>query len=306
MIYTITFNPAIDLVFQVNHLNIGQLNRVDNEDFVAGGKGINVSVLLKRFDKDNIATGFIGGFTGQFIISQLEKEGIKSAFIEADGITRVNCKIHSDSETEINGNGPIISEENFQKFLKFFKSELKENDYVFLSGNSAKGMTSDSYSQVAKLCQDMNVKLILDSNLDNLTSCLIYKPFIIKPNHHELGEIFNIKINTVKEIIYYAKKLQEYGAKNVLVSRGSHGAILVSQEGKVYESNVPSGNVINSVGAGDSMLAGFMAKYMEEENYKESLLQGAASGSATAFSTGIGQIKLIEELKKQITVKEIV
>lgn len=305
MIYTITFNPAVDLVFQLDRLNLGELNRVKRENFVAGGKGINISVLLKRLDKDSIATGFIGGFTGQFIIDDLKEEGIESAFIQVEGNTRVNCKIHSECETEINGNGPIISEEKFNDFINYFERELKKDDVVFLAGNAAPGMRADSYTSIAKLCLVKGAKFILDSNLQNLTSCLEYRPFIIKPNHHELGEIFDIELNTIDQIVYYAKKLQEKGARNVLVSRGKDGAILITEDKKVYQSNVPKGKVVNSVGAGDSMLAGFMAKYIDEENYVDSLLQGAAAGSATAFSTGICQLSLIEKLKEDILVKEL-
>lgn len=305
MIYTITFNPAVDLVIQVPKCQLGTLNRSKGEEYVAGGKGINMSVLLKRLGIDNIATGFFGGFSGKYIKEFLENEGIKPQFISVEGTTRINVKIKGEVETEINAAGPTVGKEKFQELVNYFEAVLKEGDIVFLAGNAAPGLDETSYVEVAKLCHARGVKLVLDTTKDSLLACLPYHPFIIKPNQHELEELFGVKIKTQQEMIAYAFKLQEKGARNVLVSCGGEGAFLVGETGKVLTSNTPKGTLINSVGAGDSMLAGFMAKYIETSDFEESLKQGAASGSATAFSVGIAKRELIEELMPQIKIKEI-
>ncbi|WP_124057703.1 1-phosphofructokinase [Vaginisenegalia massiliensis] len=305
MIYTITFNPAVDVVLTGQHFQLGQLNRSSHEGYVAGGKGINMSVLLKRLGKDSVATGFLAGFTGQFIESELRKEGVEPDFIQIEGITRINCKLHADTETEINGNGPEISPENFDRFYQYFNERLEAGDLVFLAGNAAPGMAADAYQKIAALCWQRQAYLILDTNLALLTACLPHHPFIIKPNHHELGEIFGVEIKAIDEIIYYGRALQEKGARHVLVSRGGQGAVLITEEGLMYQSSVPTGQVLNSVGAGDSMLAGFMASYLDTKNFETALRRGAAAGSATAFSVGIGQADFIQQLENQISVSEI-
>ena len=305
MIYTITFNPAVDLVIQVPNCQLGTLNRSMSEEYVAGGKGINISVVLKRLGVDNIATGFLGGFTGKFIEEFLEKEGVITHFISVDGTTRINVKVKGEVETEINAAGPNVRKEKFQELVNYLEDKVKEEDVVFLAGNAAPGLDETSYVEIAKLCRSRDVKLVLDTTKALLLACLPYQPFIIKPNQHELEELFGVNIETQEEMIAYAFKLQEKGARNVLVSCGGEGAFLVSETGEVLTSNTPKGKLINSVGAGDSMLAGFMAKYIETSDFKESLKQGAASGSATAFSVGIATRELIEELIPQIKIKEI-
>lgn len=305
MIYTITFNPAIDLVIKVPNVQLGELNRSIGESYVAGGKGINMSVILKRLGLHNTAVAFLGGFSGEYIKQELQKDGIDVQSFEVDNITRINVKVKSEEETEINAAGAFVSRKDFEKMLAFFNQELKENDTVFLAGNKAPGMTSSDYVAIAKLCKKRNVNLVLDTTKELLTECLEHAPFIIKPNHHELGEIFNVTVKTEEEIIMYAKKLQEKGARNVLVSRGGEGSLLVTEDNQILTANVPKGKVVNSVGAGDSMLAGFMAKYIEEKNYAKALKQGAATGSATAFSVGIAEKSLIDELLNQIVVQKI-
>ena len=302
MLYTITFNPAIDLVIRVDHCQLGELNRSTGEDYVAGGKGINMSVILHRLGHKNVATGFLAGFSGEFIKQSLLEEGITPHFVQVEGTTRINVKLKSTQETEINAAGPYVPAEKFTELLSYFEQHLQTDDVVFLAGNAAPGMTSQAYVAIAKLCQEKHAKLVLDTTKTLLTECLSYQPFIIKPNHHELGEIFGVELHTEEAIITYAKKLQEKGARNVLVSRGGNGALLVSETGEVYTSNVPKGTVVNSVGAGDSMLAGFMAAYLETSDYATALKQGAATGSATAFSVGIATLEFINELKQQITV----
>ena len=305
MIYTITFNPAVDLVIQVPNCQLGTLNRSKGEEYVAGGKGINMSILLKRLGIDNIATGFLGGFSGDYIKDFLENEGIKPQFISVEGTTRINVKVKGEVETEINAAGPNVGKEKFQELVNYFEGVLKEEDVVFLAGNAAPGLDETSYVEIAKLCYTRGSKLVLDTTKDFLLSCLPYHPFIIKPNQHELEELFGVKIETQEELIAYAFKLQETGARNVLISCGGEGAFLVSETGQVLTSNTPKGKLINSVGAGDSMLAGFMAKFIETSDYKESLKQGAAAGSATAFSIGIATKMLINELLSKIEITEI-
>ena len=305
MIYTITFNPAVDLVIQVPNCQLGALNRSKGEEYVAGGKGINMSIVLKRLGVDNIATGFLGGFSGKYIEEFLEKEGITPQFISVEGTTRINVKVKGEVETEINAAGPTVDAEKFQRLMNYFEEVLQEGDVVFLAGNAAPGLDETSYVEIAKLCHARGVKLVLDTTKESLLACLPYQPFIIKPNQHELEELFGVNIQTQDEIVRYALQLQKTGARNVLVSCGGDGAFLVSETGQVFTSNIPKGTLVNSVGAGDSMLAGFMAKFIETNDFRKSLKQGAASGSATAFSVGIATREWIEELMPQINIKEI-
>ena len=305
MIYTITFNPAVDLVIQVPNCQLGTLNRSMGEEYVAGGKGVNMSIVLKRLGVYNIATGFLGGFSGKYIEEFLEKEGITPQFISVEGTTRINVKVKGEVETEINAAGATVDAEKFQQLMNYFEEVLQDGDIVFLAGNAAPGLDETSYVEIAKLCHAREVKLVLDTTKESLLACLPYHPFMIKPNQHELEELFGVKIETQEEMIAYTFKLQEKGARNVLISCGGEGAFLVSETGQVLTSNTPKGKLINSVGAGDSMLAGFMAKYIETNDFKESLKQGAASGSATAFSVGIATRELIEALIPQIKIKKI-
>ena len=305
MIYTITFNPAVDLVIQVPNCQLGTLNRSMGEEYVAGGKGINMSIVLKRLGIDNIATGFLGGFSGKFIEEFLEKEGITPQFISVEGTTRINVKVKGEVETEINAAGPNVGVEKFQQLVNYFQDILKEGDIVFLAGNAAPGLDETSYVEIARLCHARGVKLVLDTTKNSLLACLPYQPFMIKPNQHELEELFGVKIETQEEMLNYAFQLREKGVRNVLISCGGEGAFLVSETGQVLISNTPKGTLVNSVGAGDSMLAGFMAKFIETSDYRMSLKQGAASGSATAFSVGIATRELIEELIPHIKIEEI-
>ena len=305
MIYTITFNPAVDLVIQVPNCQLGALNRSKGEEYVAGGKGINMSIILKRLGVDNIATGFLGGFSGKYIEEFLGKEGINPQFIAVEGTTRINVKVKGEVETEINAAGPNVGVEKFQQLMNYFKDVLKEGDIVFLAGNAAPGLDEMSYVEIARLCYARGVKLVLDTTKNSLLACLPYQPFMIKPNQHELEELFGVNIQTQDEMLNYAFQLREKGARNVLISCGGKGAFLVSETGQVLISNTPKGTLINSVGAGDSMLAGFMAKFIETNDYRKSLKQGAASGSATAFSVGIATRALIEELMPHIKIEEI-
>lgn len=306
MIYTITFNPAIDLIYQLDELKPGQLNRSKQDYQVIGGKGINASIIFKRLGQENVALGFVGGFTGDYIRRELEHIGIGTDFIELDQTTRLNAKIKArNNETEINGAGPKITSNDMTAFLTKLANLLEAGDVVFLAGNKAPGMASGDYVAVAKICQEKGALLVLDSNGDLLTDSLAYQPFIIKPNQDELGEVFDTQVDSLDQTIELAKVLQDRGARNVLVSLGGKGSLLVTEEGQVIQASAPRGEVVNSTGAGDSMLAAFMSQYLETKDYQQSLIQGAAAGSATAFSVWLAEKDHIEELKYQVKLKII-
>lgn len=305
MIYTITFNPAVDLVVKASDVMLGELNRSSGEDYVAGGKGINMSVVLQRLGIENTAIACLGGFTGDFIISELEKDNIPVKKIAVDGITRINVKLKSKTETEINAQGAPVNREQMAELLVFLENTLSQNDVVMLAGNIAPSMSADDYVAIAKVCANNQTKFVLDTTKALLTACLPYKPFLIKPNHHELGEIFGVTIETEEDILTYVAKLQEMGATNVLISRGGDGALLVSENGDVYRANVPKGQVVNSVGAGDSMLAGFLSDYLQNNDFASALKMGTATGSATAFSVGIATKEKVESLLPDIEVNKL-
>ena len=303
MIYTVTLNPSIDYVINLKSLNTGQINRVNSENVYPGGKGINVSRVLKTLGYDNVATGFISGFTGDFIINSLCEFGVKSDFIKLDNdFTRINVKIKSNEETEINGGGPHISDEKLKELFDKL-SDLKEDDILILAGSIPSTLSDDLYEKIIKHVEDNKVKVVVDATKNLLLNVLKYNPFLIKPNNHELEEIFNVKLDNLNDITTYAKKLQEMGARNVLVSMGEDGALLITENGQVLISNAPNGRVINSVGAGDSMVAGFICGYLNSNSYEEALKLGSASGSATAFSSDLAKKELIYELIKEIKVE---
>lgn len=303
MIYTVTLNPSIDYVIKLEHLNTGHVNRVNSENIYPGGKGINVSRILKTLGNDNVATGFVSNFTGDFIKKSLYEQNIKSDFIQLDnGFTRINVKIKSDEETEINGGGPHISDEKLEEL--FYKlSKLKEDDILILAGSIPSTLSEDLYEKIMSRVRENKVKVVVDATKSLLLNVLKYNPFLIKPNNHELEEIFNVKLESQNDIITYAKKLQEMGGRNILVSMGKDGAILLSENKEVYVSNVAKGEVINSVGAGDSMVAGFISGYLKTYSYEEALRLGAASGSATAFSSDLASKDFIDELIKEINIE---
>lgn len=303
MIYTVTLNPSIDYVINLEYLNTGHVNRVNSEHVYPGGKGINVSRILKTLGHDNVATGFVSNFTGDFIINSLSDLNVKSDFIKLDnGFTRINVKIKSDEETEINGGGPHISHEKLRELFDKL-SKLKENDILVLAGSIPSTLKEDLYEKIMEHVKANNVKVVVDATKNLLLNVLKYNPFLIKPNNHELEEMFNVKLESIDDIVTYGKKLQEMGARNVLVSRGKDGALLITENKEVFISNVPKGRVVNSVGAGDSMVAGFISGYINRNSYEEALKLGAASGSATAFSSDLANKELIGELIKEINVE---
>lgn len=300
MIYTITFNPALDYIAQVENFEIGQINRTKTEKILPGGKGLNVSTVLKNLGLENTALGFIAGFTGKELKRKIEEYGIETDFVEVkNGITRINVKISSKEETALNGNGPEISEEELQQLLEKIE-RIQENDIVILAGNVPKCIKNDIYEIICNKLEKNGVTFIVDSTRELLINVLKYKPFLIKPNKDELQETFNVKINTNEQIVEYAKKLQEMGAQNVLISLGGEGAILVTKDNKQYYKKAPKGQVVNTVGAGDSMVAGFIAGYLKSGDYEQALKMGIATGSASTFSINLATKEEVEILLKNI------
>lgn len=300
MIYTVTFNPALDYVVGVEHLTLGEVNRTTKEAIYYGGKGINVSAVLKELKVESIALGFVAGFTGDALERGVKEMGIVTDFIHLkEGMSRINVKIKSDQESEINGQGPEITKEAIE--LLFDKlDQLKEGDSLVLAGSIPKTLPSDIYERIMERLQEKKIRVIVDATKDLLLNVLKYKPFLIKPNNHELGEMFGVILKTNEEIISYGKKLQDMGARNVLISMAGDGSILIDKTGNVYQMGVPAGKVKNSVGAGDSMVAGFLAGYAETNNYEEALKLGTATGSATAFSEGLATYETIMELRRRL------
>ncbi|MCI6676344.1 MAG: 1-phosphofructokinase [Clostridiales bacterium] len=300
MIYTVTFNPAIDYVVRMDSFLLDTVNRTIAEEIYYGGKGINVSAVLRELGHDSMALGFIAGFTGDEIAEGLNKQGIHTDFIRLDeGMSRINVKIKAQQETEINGQGPHISEAAVEQLFDKLDS-LKAGDVLILAGSIPTSMPEDSYEQIMARLDGKNIQIVVDATKSLLVNVLKYHPFLVKPNNHELGEIFHTVLKTSDEIIEAAKKLQQMGARNVLISMAGDGAILVAENGEIHQIGVPKGKVQNSVGAGDSMVAGFTAGYMEKQDYLYALKLGTACGSATAFSKGLAVKEDIEQLLKQI------
>lgn len=294
MIYTVSFNPAWDYVMSVDDFKIGKTNRSSFESIMFGGKGINVSAVLKELDVTSTALGFVAGFTGEALESEIKSEGIKTDFIKlSKGMTRINVKLKTGKETEINGRGPKIDEAAIQ--LLFEKLDLLSGgDILILAGSIPTGMPDDIYEKILERLKDKGITFVVDATKDLLLNVLKYKPFLIKPNIHELEEIFDAKLETDEDISEKAKILQSRGAKNVLISMGGDGALLLDEFNNVHKIGVAEGKVINSVGAGDSMVAGFVAGYEKYHDYSLALKLGTAAGNATAFSEGLAKKELID------------
>lgn len=306
MIYTVTLNPAIDYVIMLDNLKIGSVNRIVSENVYPGGKGINVSGVLKELGYESTTLGFISGFSGAFIKDSLDKKGLETDFIDLEnGFTRINVKIKSNEETEINGQGPHINDEKLKQLYEKI-DKLNEGDILILSGSIPKTLDEKLYENIMKRLENKHVKVVVDATKDLLLNVLKHKPFLIKPNNYELEEMFNVKLKSNEDVALFARKLKEMGAKNVLVSMGKDGAILVNEENRVFISNVAKGKVINSAGAGDSMVAGFICGYISTNSYEEALKLGTACGSATAFSSDLAKREFIESLLSEIIVKEII
>ena len=285
MIYTITLNPAIDYILHVDSFKEG-VNKASRAEISFGGKGINVSVVLSRLGCENCSLGFIAGKSGEMLLQTLEKENLTSQFVKLEsGNTRINVKILSSNQYDINTNGPDISQNDIKKLIQSAKN-AKPGDYIVMAGSSPKALGDGIYEHIAENLKSSGAQFVFDTTGKNLLNALKFKPFLIKPNHHELGEIFGVSIDAAdeKEITKYARMLQEKGARNVLVSRGKHGATLVSENGGVFSESIVKGKVISNVGCGDSMVAGFLAGYIQTQDYAYALKLGSAAGNATAFS----------------------
>ena len=300
MIYTVTFNPSIDYIVSMNGFEIGKTNRTTKEQMLAGGKGINVSTVLSNLGIENVTLGFIAGFTGQELKSMVQKQGLVSDFIELEqGITRINVKMKDYDGTEINGMGPVISSEAVEQ-LKVQLRKLQGGDVVVLAGSIPASMSSEIYRDLMEELAPKGIEFVVDATKNLLLNVLEFHPFLIKPNNYELGEIFGVELLQREEVVPYAKKLQEMGARNVLVSMAGEGAVLVSESGEVFMSPAPKGTLVNAVGAGDSMVAGFLAGWTESHDSRHAFRMGLAAGSASAFSELLATRAEIETVYKSI------
>ena len=299
MIYTVTLNPALDYVIQTPHFKTGRINRNTSEHIYFGGKGINVSCVLKELGVESTAAGFIAGFTGKALRDGLSAMNIRTDLVEvAEGMTRINVKVRSDDETEINGMGPVITDEDLRELISRLK-KAGPGDTLIISGSIPSCLSSNTYEKILEEI-DPGVRLVADAEKDLLLNILRFRPFLIKPNNIELGRMFDTVLNTKEEIIHYAGKLQELGARNVLVSMAADGALLLDENGGVHEQKAARGTIVNSVGAGDSMVAGFLAGFLETGSYDHALKLGTACGSATAFHSGLATKEQIDEIMETL------
>ena len=303
MIYTVTLNPSIDFIVHVDGLKLGDLNRMTHDFKLPGGKGINVSRILKRIGSESTALGFLGGFTGNFISDWLKQESILSSFTQVREDTRINIKLKSESETEINGLGPSVSNEEMQK-LKQALSSITSNDIVILSGSTPPSLRDGFYEELIQIVKDKQAKFIIDTTGKDLLHALSQKPLLVKPNNHELAELYNVTFESIDDIIPYGKRLLKDGAQHVIISMAGDGALLFTQEG-VYRSNVLRRPLKNSVGAGDSMIAGFVGSYEKNSDPVEAFKWGVACGSATAFSDDLATDELIYELIQEVKIEKL-
>ncbi len=302
MIYTVTFNPSLDYIVSVEDFKLGMTNRTATEHMLPGGKGINVSIVLRQLGLDNTALGFVAGFTGEEIIRNLKEYGIQADFIRIPaGISRINVKMKNIDGTEINGMGPEISPDKMDQLMAQLEL-LSQGDVLVLAGSIPKSMPDDIYRLILKRMESKKIMAVVDATGDLLMNVLPYHPFLIKPNNHELGELFDVSITTREQVVPYAKKLQERGAANVLVSMGGQGAVLVSETGEVYMAEAPAGELKNSVGAGDSMVAGFITGWITRRDYEYAFRMGVSTGSASAFSESLATRAEAEEVMKRCEV----
>lgn len=294
MVYTVTFNPSLDYIVEVKDLKMGATNRTSFEQMLPGGKGINVSFVLKNLGIDNTALGFLAGFVGDEIHRRVEQEGITAEFLKLEsGISRINVKLRNVDGMEINGMGPEISSQRIEELMTRI-DKMQKGDVLVLAGSIPNSMPDSVYMDIMKRIEQKEIKVVVDATKDLLMNVLEYRPFLIKPNHHELGEIFDVTIETRDEVIPYAKQLQKKGACNVLVSMAGEGAVLIDEVGRVHVCEAPQGKVINAVGAGDSMVAGFMAGWLLSGDYEEAFRMGLAAGSASAFSEKLATKEEVE------------
>lgn len=302
VIYTVTFNPSLDYIVSVKDFRPGMTNRTSSELVLAGGKGINVSIVLGNLGIKSTALGFIAGFTGDEIVRRLHNGGINSEFIKInDGISRINIKLKSIDGTEINGQGPHIDSSHIEQLMNRLR-RLESGDVLVLAGSIPAGISDNIYKDIMDMLKDKGVQIVVDATSRLLTNVLEYNPFFIKPNQHELGDIFNVTLNTQEEVIPYALELKKMGVVNVCVSMGGKGAILVADDGNVYKAKAPDGILKNSVGAGDSLVAGFLSGWIEKKDYEYAFRKGVATGSASAFSERLATNGEVNDLIGKVTI----
>lgn len=302
VIYTVTFNPSLDYIVSVKDFRPGMTNKTSSELMLAGGKGINVSIVLGNLGIKSTALGFIAGFTGDEIVRRLHNSGINSEFIKInDGISRINIKLKSIDGTEINGQGPHIDSSHIEQLMNRLR-RLESGDILVLAGSIPAGISDNIYKDIMDMLKDKGVQIVVDATSRLLTNVLEYKPFFIKPNQHELGDIFNVTLNTQEEVIPYALELKKMGAVNVCVSMGGKGAILVADDGNVYKAKSPDGILKNSVGAGDSLVAGFLSGWIEKKDYEYAFRKGVATGSASAFSERLATVREVNMLIDKVVI----
>lgn len=302
VIYTVTFNPSLDYIVSVKDFRPGMTNRTSSELMLAGGKGINVSIVLGNLGIKSTALGFIAGFTGDEIVRRLHNGGINSEFIKInDGISRINIKLKSIDGTEINGQGPHIDSSHIEQLMNRLR-RLESGDVLVLAGSIPADISDNIYKDIMDMLKDKGVQIVVDATSRLLTNVLEYNPFFIKPNQHELGDIFNVTLNTQEEVIPYALELKKMGAVNVCVSMGGKGAILVADDGNVYKAKAPDGILKNSVGAGDSLVAGFLSGWIEKKDYEYAFRKGVATGSASAFSERLATNGEVNDLIGKVTI----
>lgn len=296
MIYTVTFNPALDYLMYVDELQSNDINRTVGEQLFYGGKGINVSVILSRLGIENKALGFLAGFSGHQLEEMLDADSIDNDFVYLKkGYTRINVKIKSSKEIDINANGPEIDSDDINALFQKLE-DLQKGDCLVLAGSIPNTLPNNIYEKILDRLKDKGIDFVVDATGDLLKNVLKYKPLMVKPNHHELGEIFGVEINTLDDIKLYGKKLQEMGAKNVLVSRGKNGAALLDENGELHTTDNVEGKIVSSVGCGDSMVAGFLAGYYKSGDYSYALKLGSACGNATAFSPNLATKEEIDKM----------
>ena len=300
MIYTVTLNPSLDYIAECKDFTLGATNRTSSEIIYPGGKGINVSIVLSNLGDRTTALGFLAGFTGEHIDSLIKDMGISSRMIRLDeGMSRINLKLKSKEETELNGMGPNISIIDIARLYQKMES-ITEDDILVLAGSIPPSVSEGLYSDIMERLKEKKIKIVVDATKDLLMNVLDKKPFLIKPNIHELGELFNVKLDSADEALPYALKLKEMGAVNVIISMGKDGAMMVDEYGNSYTMNSPEGKLVNSVGAGDSLVAGFLHKYLETGNYEEAFRYGVCTGSASAFSSALATKEEVEKLYREI------
>lgn len=302
MIYTVTLNPSIDYIVRLDQVEVGSVNRMDSDDKFAGGKGINVSRVLKRLDIENTATGFIGGFTGKFITDTLEDEAIATRFVQVSEDTRINVKIKADQETEINGTGPSVNKDQLDE-LKAILSGLTAADTVVFAGSSNKNLGNVIYKELIGITRQTGAQVVCDFEGQTLIDSLEFQPLLVKPNNHELGDIFGVELTSLDEIEKYAREILAKGAQNVIISMAGDGALLVTQDGAYFAKPI-KGTVKNSVGAGDSMVAGFTGEFVRSGDAVEAFKWGVACGTATTFSDDLATADFIKETYQKVEVEK--